>query len=93
MKNGRHWEHSPVTEDAYDFMWRFLMDYGQKENIPAFKDAVYDLIKATTQKDAGQRKTKGNIDWSELEMIMINIVIEATALVLSGRLDELTEKE
>lgn len=79
-------------------MWQFLMDKGQKENIPALKGYVYDLIGMTTQKTAGQRKeTKKDINWDELDMTLMSIVIEATALVLSGRLDELeheqTEKE
>lgn len=73
-------------------MWKFLMDKGQKENIPALKEYVYDLIKMTTQKTAGQRKeVKDNISWDELDMTLMSIVIEATALVLSGRLDELKD--
>lgn len=71
-----------------DTMWTFLMDHGQKSNIPALKEYVYDLIKMTTQKDAGQRKAKGNISWDELDMTLMSIVIEATALVLSGDLDQ-----
>lgn len=70
-------------------MWKFLMDKGQKENIPALKEYVFDLIEMTTQKTAGQRKeTKNDISWDELDMMLMSIVIEATALVLSGRLDE-----
>lgn len=46
------------------------------------------MIKMTTQKDAGQRKAKGNISWDELDMTLMSIVIEATALVLSGDLDQ-----
>ena len=42
-----------------DLMWSFLMDRGQKENIPALKEAVYRLIQITTQKTAGQRKKTG----------------------------------
>ena len=73
-----------------DTMWTFLMDKGQKANIPALKEYVYDLIKMTTQKTAGQRQTaKRDIDWAELDMTLWSIVIEVTALVLSGRLDEL----
>jgi hypothetical protein len=41
--------------------------------------------------DAGQRGTKGNIDWRELDMVLWSIVIEATALVLSGKLENLEE--
>lgn len=75
-----------------DTMWKFLMDKGQKENIPALKEYVYDLIKMTTQKTAGQRKeVKDNISWDELDMTLMSIAIEATALVLSGRLDELED--
>lgn len=72
-----------------DTMWKFLMTGGQKENIPALKEYVYDLIKAITQKDAGQRGKAGNIPFDHVDMIMFSIVCEATALVLSGRLDEL----
>lgn len=73
-------------------MWKFLMDKGQKENIPVLKKYVFDLIEMTTQKTAGQRKeTKNDISWDELDMTLMSIVIEATALVLSGRLDELKD--
>ncbi|RJW88365.1 hypothetical protein DWZ86_05485 [Clostridiales bacterium AF36-10] len=73
-----------------DTMWTFLMDGGQKENIPELKDAVYRLIQMTTQKTAGQRKqTKKDISWDSLDMEIMRIVIEAACLVLSGRLDEL----
>ena len=77
-----------------DTMWKFLMDGGQKANIPALKEYVYDLIQMTTQKTAGQRQTaKSHISWDELEMTLMSIVIEATALVLSGELDKLEGKE
>lgn len=74
-----------------DTMWSFLMTNGQKENIPALKEYVYDLIRLTTQKDAGQRGKSGNIPFDHVDMIMFSIVCEATALVLSGRLDELED--
>lgn len=71
-------------------MWKFLMDKGQASNIPALKECVYDLVKMTTQKTAGQRKTaKDDIPWERLDMTIMSIVIEATALVLSGDLDKL----
>lgn len=75
-----------------DMMWGFLMDKGQQADIQFLKGYVYDLIQMTTQKSAGQNKkfqAKGHIDWRELDMTIMSIVIEATALVLSGRLDEL----
>ena len=70
-----------------DTMWAFLMDHGQQANIPALKEYVYDLIGMTTQKTAGQRKAKHDIDWDELDMTLMSIVIEATARVLSGDLE------
>ena len=72
-----------------DTMWKFLMDKGQKSNISALKEYVYDLIQTTTQKTAGQRKTKDHLNWDELDMTIMSIVIESTALVLSGDLDEI----
>lgn len=80
-------EKNPANQ-IKDTMWSFLMDKGQKSNIPALKGYVYDLIRITTQKTAGQRKAKHNIDWDELKPTLWSIVIEATALVLSGELDE-----
>lgn len=39
-----------------DLMWKFLMDKGQKENIPELKASVYRLIKMTTQKPQGRER-------------------------------------
>lgn len=72
-----------------DFMWQFLMDKGQKANITALKEYVYKLIAMTTQKTAGQKK---GISWSELDMVLMSIAIEATALVQSGVLDKIEEE-
>lgn len=65
------------------------MNYGQQSNISAMRKYVYDLIRATTQKTAGQKQyaPKSYIDWDELDMLFMPIVIEATALVLSGGLE------
>lgn len=78
-----------------DTMWTFLMDKGQKANIPALKGYVYDLIQMTTQKTAGQKRyaAKPHISWEELDMTLMSIAIEATALVLSGELDKIEPKE
>ena len=92
-------ERAAVTKNPADgikdAMWRFLMDGGQKENIPGLKASVYRLIGMTTQKTAGQRpdRTPTHISWETLDMEIMRIVIEATALVLSGRLDELEDKQ
>lgn len=74
-----------------DLMWAFLMDKGQQENIPELKAAVYRLLQMTIQKTAGQQQYKKatHIHWNTLDMEIMRIVIEATALVLSGRLDDL----
>ncbi|MCQ5211146.1 hypothetical protein [Megasphaera massiliensis] len=74
-------------------MWSFLMMGGQKANIPALKEAVLKLCKATRQKTAGQRRKNGDVDWDELWIYQMTIVCEATALVLSGELDKLEEGE
>lgn len=78
-----------------DLMWCFLIDKGQKANIPELKNSVYRLIQMTTQKTAGQNRCKNqtHISWESLDMEIMRIVIEATALVLSGRLDELERTE
>lgn len=77
-----------------DMMWHFLMDKGQKENIPELKASVYRIIQMTTQKTAGQSGygKSTHISWDTLDMELMRIVIEATALVISGRLDELEDE-
>lgn len=82
---------SNPANEIKDMMWGFLMDGGQKSNIPALKKAVYDLIQATTQKTGGQDgyKKKSHVDFDSLWMIQFEIIVEATALVLSGDLDKL----
>lgn len=78
------------ANDLKDFMWQFLMDKGQKANISALKENVYTLIAMATQKTAGQKK---GISWSELDMVLFSVIVEATALVLSGELDKIEVKE
>jgi hypothetical protein len=60
-------------------------------NIPLLKNAVERLLRAATQKDAGQRENKGNVNFYgiEVDMIYFMIVCEAVALVKSGLLDDL----
>lgn len=79
------------ADNIKDTMWFFLRTGGQKASITALKTYVYDLIQMTTQKTAGQRGKAGHIDWQELDMTMFSIVIEATALVLSGELDKIKD--
>nr|DAL24334.1 MAG TPA_asm: hypothetical protein [Caudoviricetes sp.] len=78
--------------------WEFLKMGHQKANIPVLKEYVFDLIRMMTQKTAGQscyRKGKNGdyLDYTTDYWPTINaIVIEAMALVLSGKLDDLEEK-
>ena len=78
------------ADNVKDAMWHFLMTKGQKANIPVLKEYVYKLIAMTTQKTAGQKK---GISWSELDMVLMSIVIEAIALVQSGELDKIEEED
>ena len=41
-----------------DTMWKFLMEKGQKSNISALKEYVYDLIQMTTQRRQGKERQK-----------------------------------
>ena len=68
-----------------DPMWQMFMTFGQEANYPALKKAVYDLIRMSTQKTAGQRGKANDIAWDEnLHMTLWTIIIEACALVLSN---------
>ena len=62
----------------------------QKPNIPLLREAVNELCHMLTQKTAGQRKNKPkDVPFDNLPRIKMTILVEATALVLSGALDEL----
>ena len=78
-----------------EFMGMFLLNKNPQANIPALKENVHKLIDMVTQKSAGQNEkfqAKGHVSWAEyLDITMIAIIIEATMLVLSGKLDDLNE--
>lgn len=77
-----------------DSMWDFLKDGKQEANIQALKDACYTMIGMSTQKTAGQRTNKPNhMTFEVLEVLKWQIVCEAVALVLSGKLDKLEEEK
>lgn len=74
-------EKALLTIEVTEEMERDFYDcWNKAEHTKEFKDC---------QKTAGQRQIKGHISWEELDMTMMSIVIEATALVLSGELDKL----
>lgn len=79
------------ANDIKDSMWDFLKDGKQEPNIEALKDGVYTLIKMTTQKDAGQRGTSENVPFAMLDIVKWQIICEAVALVLSGKLEGLED--
>ena len=89
---------SPLSVNiATPDMFAHLKKRGQKPNIKALKNAVDRLTVALTQSDAGQRadndpNKKVSFASPELEMIQLTILIEAVALVLSGKLDELDDE-
>ena len=75
--------------------WEFLQDRKQKANPAALKSAVYTLIGMTTQKTGGEQANsrRKDIPFATLDMVKLTIICEATALVLSGKLDEITEEQ
>lgn len=69
-----------------DPMWQMFRTFGQEANPERLEQYVNDLIQMSTQKTAGQRGGK-DLSWEEsLDMTLWGIVIEACALVLSGKL-------
>ncbi len=71
-------------------MWQMFQTFGQKSDPESLKKYCYELIQMSTQKTAGQREDKRDMDWSDnLDMTLWGIVIEACALVISGDLDRL----
>ena len=79
------------TDVLKEPMWQMFQTFGQKPNPKALKEYVYDLLQTATQKTAGQRNDKKNdLSWEEnLHMTLWGIVIEACALVQSGKLDDM----
>ena len=77
-----------------DGMWDFLKDGNQKANVKALKNAVYTLIGMSTQKTAGQRSDHPkHISFEVLEILKWQIICEAVALVLSGKLDGMEDEK
>lgn len=62
---------------------------GTKREYSRIKGQRLQTYQNDYSKTAGQRKATAHISWETLDMEIMRIVIEATALVLSGRLDEL----
>ena len=79
--------HIPQKERIYNHNKKY------DANIPLLEKLCNDLMCAAIQPTAGQRKgdeTKGSVYWSEeLDLLPWHIAIEACALVLSRKLEEL----
>lgn len=66
---------------------------GQPFDPDALERAVQDLLQMATQKTAGQRKDKPrDLSWDNLERVRLEILVEATLLVLQGGLDIIRKK-
>lgn len=74
-----------------DTMWAMFWKGNQVADLDALEDSVKRLIRMATQKNAGQRQDATCIDWKSLDMEFMRIVMEATALVLDSRFDDLKE--
>ena len=71
-------------------LWTALKN--QKPNIPLLREAVDELCHMLTQKTAGQRKNKPkDVPFDSLPRVKMTILVEATALVMSGALDGLED--
>ena len=81
-----------LSNGVKDAMWSMFWRGKQRANLPELEESVKRLIRMATQKNAGQRGDSTCIDWSTLDMEFMRIAIEATALVLDDRFQELKEE-
>ena len=81
-----------LSNGIKDAMWSMFWKGKQRANLPELEESVKRLIRMATQKNAGQRGDSTCIDWSTLDMEFMRIAIEATALVLDDRFQELKEE-
>ena len=81
-----------LANGVKDTMWAMFWKGNQKADLDNLEESVQRLIRMATQKNAGQRGDVTCIDWNTLDMEMMRIVIEATALVLDERFDKLKEE-
>ena len=82
-------------KDCKDSMWSmFWIGEGRrkaKPNPEALKENVARLIRLATQKTAGQRNAKQDLDWNSLTPTIMAIVIEVTTMCLNGDLGPMPE--
>lgn len=73
--------------DCKDAMWSmFWLAHGHphEADTELLKENVARLIRMTTQKTAGQRGSKKDVDWTALTPTIMSILCAATALCLDG---------
>lgn len=81
-----------IANGVKDTMWAMFWKGNQKADLESLEESVQRLIRMATQKNAGQRGDATCIDWNTLDMEMMRIAMEATALVLDERFDRLKEE-
>ena len=84
-----------LDEGQLDTMWNYLkMGGGMKPNIGELKHFLDLLRQAMIQKSGGQEgySKSDDVNFNDLGTIINVIVIETMALYLSGKLDELEDK-
>lgn len=78
------------------FIWKGLTRKQPEANLDLLEEAVRDYIAICSQTSdgTGNKKTKHSYDFTtDLDMTVLTILLETTALVLSGQLDKLRELE
>ncbi len=80
-------------KDCKDAMWSMFWVSHERGDTTAdeesLKENVARLIRMATQKTAGQRKPKADIDWNAITPTLMNIALSATAMCLNGRFGEM----
>lgn len=80
-----------LQDGIKDATWAMFWKGNQVADLDELEDCVKRLIRMATQKNAGQKKDAINIDWKSLDMELLRIAIEATALVLDDDFQEMKE--
>lgn len=66
--------------------------HGTEADKEALKENVARLIRLTTQKTAGQRGSKKDVQWEAVTPTIMNIVCCAVSICLSGEFGDMPEQ-
>lgn len=86
-----------TIDGVKDVMWSMFWAGKQQANLPYLEECVMRLIRATTQKvGSSYEKMHGGlkpttVDWNTLDVDLLMIAMEATALVLDPRFQVLKD--